>query len=173
MCGVESKWFHHISPTKYILPFFQQNYCTPPKCGELSEYTDSVHTEVEEPSSRCMNASDQYDRCGHDTRQFYRSCTACRRTANLPGPATTLFQSHCQVERIYWLIQCLKSVYGTPTLAWGNSSADLAAESAFSLPLIPVWLGTQQKIMSLLSTFKKDTLSYHHLNQGMFLLHSL
>ena len=29
--------------------FFQQNYCTPPKCGELSEYTDSAHTEVEDP----------------------------------------------------------------------------------------------------------------------------
>ena len=24
--------------------------CTPPKCGELSEYTDNDHTEVEEPS---------------------------------------------------------------------------------------------------------------------------
>ena len=29
------------------LSFFQQNYCTPPKCGELSEYTDSAHTEVD------------------------------------------------------------------------------------------------------------------------------
>ena len=27
--------------------------CTPPKCGELSEYTDSAHTEVEDPSL-CM-----------------------------------------------------------------------------------------------------------------------
>ena len=27
----------------------------------------------------------------------------------------------------------------------GKSKADLAAESAFSLPLMPVWLGTQQK----------------------------
>ena len=57
------------------------------KCGELSEYTDSAHTEVDGPSSRCMNVSDEYDRCGHDTRQFHPFCTACRRTANLPGPA--------------------------------------------------------------------------------------
>ena len=36
---------------------------------------------------RCMNASDAYDRCGHDTRQFHSSFTACKRTANLPGLA--------------------------------------------------------------------------------------
>ena len=31
--------------------------CTPPKCGKLSEYTDSAHTEVEDPSLGCMNGS--------------------------------------------------------------------------------------------------------------------
>ena len=36
----------------------------------------------------------------------------------------------------------------------GNSKADLAAESAFSLPLMPVWLGTIQKTMSFLAIFK-------------------
>ena len=49
------------------LSFPEQNDCTPPKCGELSEYTDSAHTEVEDLSSRCMNGSNVYDRCGHDT----------------------------------------------------------------------------------------------------------
>ena len=33
----------------------------------------------------------------------------------------------------------------------------MAAESAFSLPLRPVWLGTQQKTMSFLAIFKKHT----------------
>ena len=47
--------------SKYIFSFFQQNDCTPPKCGKLSEYTDHVHTEVEDLSSKCMNASDEYD----------------------------------------------------------------------------------------------------------------
>ena len=42
------------------LSFSQQNDCIPPKCGELSEYTDSAHTEVEDPSSKCMNGSDEY-----------------------------------------------------------------------------------------------------------------
>ena len=42
--------------------------------GKLSKYTDSIHTEVEDPSSRYMNASDEYDRCGHGTRQFHPSC---------------------------------------------------------------------------------------------------
>ena len=43
------------------LSFLEQNYCTPPKCGKLSEYTVSAHTEVEDLSSRCMNGSDVYD----------------------------------------------------------------------------------------------------------------
>ena len=57
------------------------------KCGELSKYTDSAQIQVGDLSSRYMNESDVYDRCGHDTRQFHPSCTACRRTANLPGLA--------------------------------------------------------------------------------------
>ena len=51
------------------LPLLQQNDCTPPKCGKLSEYTDSAHTEVEDLSSRCMNGSNGSngsDRCGQD-----------------------------------------------------------------------------------------------------------
>ena len=47
--------------------------CTPPKCGELSEYTDSAHTEVEDHSLECMNGSNVYDRYGHDTRQLHPS----------------------------------------------------------------------------------------------------
>ena len=41
-------------------------------------------TEVKDPSSRCMNESDVYDRCGHDTRQVHPSCTICKRTAKSP-----------------------------------------------------------------------------------------
>ena len=62
------------------LSFLEQNYCTPPKCGELSE-----STEVEDLSSICMNGSNVYDGCGHDTRLLHPSCIACRMTANLPG----------------------------------------------------------------------------------------
>ena len=40
------------------ISFLKQNDCTPPKCGELSEYTDSTHTEVEDLSSRYMKESD-------------------------------------------------------------------------------------------------------------------
>ena len=43
------------------LSYFQQNDCKPPNCGELLEYIDSAHTKVEDPSSRCMNGSDEYD----------------------------------------------------------------------------------------------------------------
>ena len=62
------------------LSFLEQNDCTPPKCGELSEYTDSAHTytdsahtEVEDLSSRYMNGSNVYDQCGHDTRLLHPS----------------------------------------------------------------------------------------------------
>ena len=39
---------HHIYQIYHSLSV--QDDCTPPKCGELSEYTDSAHTEVEDPS---------------------------------------------------------------------------------------------------------------------------
>ena len=42
-------------------------------------------------------------------------------------------------------------------------------QSPFSLLLMPLWLGTQQKTMSFLAKFK-DTLSYHHPNQGRAIL---
>ena len=77
-----------------------------------------------------------------------------------------------QVERIYWLIWCLKSVLGTPTFTRSKYKADLAAESAFSLPPTLLWLGTH-KNMSLLAKKNKKTVSYHHPNQGMFQLHIL
>ena len=46
------------------LSFLDQNDCTQKKLGELSEYTDSAHPEVEDLSSRYMDGSDVYDRCG-------------------------------------------------------------------------------------------------------------
>ena len=41
----------HLSHNIYFSFLFQQNDCTPPKYG------DSVHTEVDDSSSRCMNVS--------------------------------------------------------------------------------------------------------------------
>ena len=37
--------FYKIYPSS-----FGPDDCTPPKCGEMSEYTDSAHTEVEDLS---------------------------------------------------------------------------------------------------------------------------
>ena len=55
------------------LSFLEQNDCTPPKCGELSEYTDTAHTEVDDLSSRCMNGSNVYDphRARHKTTSSF------------------------------------------------------------------------------------------------------
>ena len=80
--------------------------CTPPKCGKLSEYTDSAHTEVEDPSLGCMNVSNMYDRCGHDTRQLHPSCTACIRTANLPGFELLTFRMSLLSNDISHSSQC-------------------------------------------------------------------
>ena len=60
--------FYQIYPS-----FLEQNDCTPPKCGELSEYTDSAHTEVEDLSSRYMNTPRWYDkirRCFQNVRKL-------------------------------------------------------------------------------------------------------
>ena len=81
-----NKWFHHISPTILYLSFFSAKLLHFTKnVANCQNTLDSAHTEVEDPTR--MNTSDVYDRCGHDTRQLHPSCTACRRTANLPGLA--------------------------------------------------------------------------------------
>ena len=50
-----------IPPHSFFQIYLSLLDCTPPICGELSEYTDSAHTKVEDHSSRCMNGSDEYD----------------------------------------------------------------------------------------------------------------
>ena len=69
------------------ISLFEQDDCTPSKCGEQSECTDRTHIEVEDLFSRYMNRSNVYDRCGHGTRQLHPSCTARKKTANLQVPA--------------------------------------------------------------------------------------
>ena len=66
--GIEEIPPHHICQIYHFLS--QQDDCTPPKCGELSEYIDSAHTEVEDPSLWCMNGLNMYGRYGHDTKHY-------------------------------------------------------------------------------------------------------
>ena len=47
----EYKWFHNIPFTKHLFLFPPAKYFHCTKCGKLSEYTDSAHTEGEEMSS--------------------------------------------------------------------------------------------------------------------------
>ena len=56
--GIEKIPPHHIYQIYHFLS--ERDDCTPPKCGALSEYTDSAHTEVEDPSLGCMNESYMY-----------------------------------------------------------------------------------------------------------------
>ena len=91
---------YHIFSTRYIyLSLFVQNDCTPPKCGVLPEYTDSAHIDVEDISSRYMNGSNVIDRCRHDTKQLHPSCTACRRTANLPKTGLTEWHNCSHLDK--------------------------------------------------------------------------
>ena len=63
-------WNLNDSTTSLLPNISLQNDCTPPKCGELSEYTNSAHTEVEDLSSRYMNGSNVYDQCGFTIYQL-------------------------------------------------------------------------------------------------------
>ena len=130
--------------TKYILSFSSKMIALPPKCVILAEYTDSAHTEVEDLCSIYMNGSDVYVRCGHDTRLLHPCCTACRR----------LSISQKRLNRMMLVRDRTIPII----LTRGKSKADLAAECAFSLPLMPTWLGIQQNVMALLTTFKKTQL---------------
>ena len=56
--GIEENPPHDIYQTYNFL--FERDDCTQPKCAALVEYTDSAHTEVEDPSLGCMNVSNKY-----------------------------------------------------------------------------------------------------------------
>ena len=53
--GIEKIPPHHTYQIYHSLS--ERDDCTPPKCGELSEYTDSAHTDREDPSLGSMNGS--------------------------------------------------------------------------------------------------------------------
>ena len=82
-------------PTTSLLPYISW------------EYTDSA-TKVEDPSLGCMNGSNVYDRCGHDTRPLHSSCTACNRTAYLPGLALNASMAGYPTQNNVFLWQNLK-----------------------------------------------------------------
>ena len=61
-----------------------------------------------------------------------------------------LFHLSCHLFWVKFFISILKSVYGIlKILPMGNFQAVLAAESAWSFPLIPMWIGNQHSSISL------------------------
>ena len=125
--------------------------------------TIRIHWQCSHWDGGCMNASDEYDLCCHQQdnvilpappvgglpiSQDWLDRMKCVRNSTIP----IILPSGKNI-----LVDTMFKIKGTPTLACGNSNTFLAAESALSLPPIPVWLGTQQKIMSLLSKFKRHT----------------
>ena len=53
--------------------------------NKLAIHTNDCTPKSKDLSSRCMNESNVIDQCEHKLRQLYLSCSACRRTSNLPG----------------------------------------------------------------------------------------
>ena len=72
-----------------------------------------------------------------------------------------MFMSHrcCHFLWRNLLIIGFKSVYGMEITLGLRSKADLAAESAFSFPLTPTWLGIQHKIIFLSLDIESSLLS--------------
>ena len=60
-------------PDIYIISLFEPDDGTSPNCGKPSEHT--VRWRI---SKRCMNGTDKYDQCRHDTRQLHSSCMGAR-----------------------------------------------------------------------------------------------
>ena len=107
-------------------------------------------------------------------RQVWPILERCRTTSsrllvillNLVSPSVGLIDCNllkgvwlhisCQILRKRVLIICLKSVQGSFRLSeTGNCNAAFAVASAFSFPLIPTWLGNQQKFIVLPDARKK------------------
>ena len=57
------------------------------------------------------------------------------------------------------LIVGFRSVYGILDLSGVRSKADLAAESALSFPLTPMWFGVQHIIISFLFDIESNLLN--------------
>ena len=62
-----------------------------------------------------------------------------------------LFQSFCHWDRICSLLSGSRSVCGIAETSGSWAKALFAAWSAFSFPVMPMWLGSQQKITSFLT----------------------
>ena len=68
---------------------------------------------------------------------------------------------HCCCHFVWknLLIVGFRSVYGILDLSGVRSKADLAAESALSFPLTPMWLGVQHIIISFLFDIESNLLN--------------
>ena len=70
-----------------------------------------------------------------------------------------LFQCCCHFLWRNLLILGFRSVYWILNLSGVSSKADLTAKSALSFPLIPMWLGIQHIIISLLFDIESNLLN--------------
>ena len=77
------------------------------------------------------------DRSTTHSRPFCPSCSACRRTADIPGMAWR--REACLPPHYFsHITKIFKVIKGTPTLTRGKSRADLGDDFVFSLPLMVI-----------------------------------
>ena len=133
------------------------------ECGELSQYTDSAHTEVK-------NLFKMYElvRCIWQMWERHNFIFFALPVEGLPMSQDWLDRMKLVCNHTIPIsLPCGKNILVNVVfkISVGYTNLDtrqiqnrlgLAAESAFSLSLMPIWLGTQQKIMSLLAKFKKS-----------------
>lgn len=109
-------------------------------CGWLSRFSKKRMRQVSmtnpKSTQNCLISSTT------NTGEF---CYAKILFNNLSLLNTTLFQCSCHSFTKWAAAFDLKSMYGTLKSAVWKDKAVRAAESAFSLPLIPTWLDSQQK----------------------------
>ena len=122
-----------ISPTKYIFPFSAKLLHTTNMWRTVRIHWQCSHWGGRFFFKMCESVRSVWSmQARHKTtpsflHRLWEDCQSPRTgLTEWSLFATAPFQLSGQVERIYWLIQCLKSIYGTPTLAWGTSNADLA-----------------------------------------------
>ena len=165
---IPSHFSYQIHPS-----FFQQNYCTPPKCVALSEYTDSAHIEVESICSRYTNGSDA------GAAQDYFVLPALP-VGGLPISQDGLDRMKLVRDRTIPIIlpsgkNILVNMVFKVSVVYTNLDTRQIQSSRVCIFIAPNanMGGYPTKGNVFIGKIKKDTLLYHHPDQGMFQLNVL
>ena len=172
---IKCMWFHHISFTKYVFPF-------PSKMIAL-------HQNVANCQNILTALTLRWRIFPQDVWMGQMCMTDVGTTQDnfiLPAPPVGgLPTSQDRLDKMKLVYDCtipvilpsgkniLVNMLFKISIGYTNlNTMQIQSRLGSRVYLMPIWLGTQRKIMSLLAQIKK-TLLYHYPNQGMFQLHIL